>query len=331
MADLYKTALRSEKNSVRFALDVEIALLVQLVFAFFSYGFRPVLLVLLSVVSAIFCELIGNAARHQKPTVFDGTALVTGTIIGLLMSPITAYWVPMLASAFAIVVVKIPFGGVGRNVFNPAAAGVALATQCFSKRVLTYPDVTLAGTLPLGEIPKDIVTRLSPAAELADGAVTNFTFSDALWGEIPGAIGTTALLLLAAAAVFLFMRRTASPLITLPYLAACAVFTLCFPRSAETNVLYNITLELCSGHLLFAGIFMFTDPVTAPRFGGARVVYGALSGLLVMLMRYFGRFEEGAVFAVLIMNAFASPLDRGCWYLARFWRKRRAVKRGETV
>ena len=261
-----------------------------------------------------------------------GAALVTGTTVGLLMSPLTAYWVPVLASAFAVVVVKLPFGGTGRNLFNPAAAGMALATQCFPTRVFTYPDIAaMDGSLPLGALPEGFVTRLSPAAELAAGAKANFSFSDLLWGKISGPIGATAVLVLVAAALFLFLRRTASPSVTLPFLAVCVIISVLFPRSDEGSFKYNMALEICSGYLLFAGIFMLNDPVTSPRHTSARIVYGVLAGILTMLLRHFGRFEEGTCFAVLLMNAFAAPIDRGCWYFSRFLRERRAVKRGERA
>ncbi len=321
MANTYAPWTRTQNRSGRMMLEMEIALLAQLMFSAFCYGWRPVLLTALSILSATFCEMIANAARHEQPTVFDGTAMVTGTIIGLLMSPITAYWVPVLASAFAIIVAKVPFGGVGRNPFNPAAAGVALVTQCFPTRVFTYPDAAAGVSLPIGTLPEGFITRLSPAAELASGAGSSFQISDVLWGELTGPIGATAILVLIAAAVFLFLRRTTSPLITLPYLLVCALMALFFPRGGESQPLYSVMVELCSGYLLFAGVFMLTDPVTSPRYAPARVVYGALAGILVMLLRYFGRFEEGACFAVLLMNAFAAPIDRGCWHLVRRWSK----------
>lgn len=324
--------LRAAKNNARYMMDVEVALLALLTFSFACYGWRPVLLTALSVLSAVFCELFGNAMRHQRPSVFDGAALVTGTTVGLLMSPLTAYWVPVLASAFAVVVVKLPFGGTGRNLFNPAAAGMALATQCFPTRVFTYPDIAaMDGDLPLGALPEGFVTRLSPAAELAAGAKANFSFSDLLWGKISGPIGATAVLVLVAAALFLFLRRTASPSVTLPFLAVCVIISVLFPRSDEGGFKYNMALEVCSGYLLFAGIFMLNDPVTSPRHTSARIVYGVLAGILTMLLRHFGRFEEGTCFAVLLMNAFAAPIDRGCWYFSRFLRDRRAVKRGERA
>ncbi len=325
--------LRNSKRGEHFMVDVEVALLSLLLFSAFCYGWRPVALVAISALSAVVCELIGNAVRHQRPTVFDGAALVTGTIIGLLMSPITAYWVPMLASAFAIIVVKIPFGGTGRNVFNPAAAGVALATQCFPTRVFTYPDATANTSLPLSEIPEGVITKLSPAAELAAGAKTSFTFADVAWGEASGPIGATAILILIGAAFFLCIRRTASPFTMVPYLAVCALIALLFPRSAEGSSMYSVAMELCSGYLLFAGIFLLNDPVTTPKGNVARALYGVLAGLLVMLLRHVGRFEEGACFAVLLTNAVAPLIDRGCWHFMKWYRVRGGIfrKRGDAV
>jgi Na+-translocating ferredoxin:NAD+ oxidoreductase RnfD subunit len=324
MREIQAPWMRTRARGEHFMLDVEIALLALLVFSFFCYGWRPVFLTALSVLSACVCELAGNAVRHQRPTIFDGSAFVTGTVIGLLMSPLTSFWVPMLASAFAIIVVKIPFGGLGRNIFNPAAAGMAIATFCFPTRVFTYPDATV-GALPMGET-ETVITKLSPAAELAMGAESTFTFSDVIWGEVSGPIGGTAVLVLLAAAAFLFLRRTASPLITVPYLLTCAVIAVLFPRS-DGGVWNSISMELCSGYLLFAGVFMFTDPVTAPRFSFSRVMYGVAAGMMVMLMRHLGRFEEGVCFAILWMNVLASPIDRGCWHLSNWYRARMKQRR----
>ena len=117
----------------------------------------------------------------------------------------------------------------------------------------------------------------------------------------------------------------------MPFLVVCVLISVLFPRSEEGGFKYNMALEICSGYLLFAGIFMLNDPVTSPRHTSARIVYGVLAGILTMLLRHFGRFEEGTCFAVLLMNAFAAPIDRGCWYFSRFLRERRAVKRGERI
>lgn len=121
--------------------------------------------------------------------------------------------------------------------------------------------------------------------------------------------------MLAACALYLFTRRAASPLITLSFLAVCALSAILFPRLKDAAWQQSVMMELCSGYLLFAGIFLLNDPVTAPRYWLGRLLYGALAGLLVMALRHFGRFEDAACFAVLLINAFAPILDRWSWRL----------------
>ena len=274
--------LRRTERASYMSLDVLITLIPLCIFSSVYYGFRPVLLVLTGMITAMACELLCCAFLRRRPTLLDGTAAVTGGLIGAMMSPLTPYWVPALGAAFAIVVVKMPFGGTGRNVFNPAAAGMAVVTHCFSTRLF-----------------------LSPTYSWAELAI----------GRFPGPIGATCIAVLAACALYLFTRRTASPLITLSFLAVCALSAILFPRLKDAAWQQSVMMELCSGYLLFARIFLLNDPVTAPRHWLGRLLYGAFAGILVMALRYFGRFEDAACFAVLLVNAFAPILDRWSWRL----------------
>lgn len=223
------------------------------------------------------------------------------------------YWVPAVAAAFAIVVVKMPFGGTGRHVFHPAAAAMALCAVCFPTRVFTYPDPGLNVPIPLGDT-AGVITALSPAEQLSSGAQISYHWITLLRGDFAGPIGATAIAVLLACMLYLFARHTASPLIVLPYLLTCAACAALFPRTAGSAG-NSVMMELCSGMLLFTGIFLLTDTVTAPRHWLGRVVYGVLAGALVMSLRHFGRFPCTAFFAVLLVNAFAPVIDRWCWRL----------------
>ncbi len=293
------------------SLDVLITLVPLAIFSSVYYGARPVLRMLVGVGTAVVCETLCCLLLRRKPSVLDGTAVVTGGLIGALMSPISPYWLPAVAAAFAILVVKMPFGGTGRNTFNPAAAGIALITQCFSAQLFTYPDPGLPSPIPLDSV-EGVNLVTSPAAQLMTGGATVYNQNTLLLGNFPGPIGATAIAVLIACAIYLFSRRTASPWITLPFLAVCALCAVMFPRVAG-GWKNSVMLELCSGYLLFAAIFLMTDPVTAPRYWLGRIFYGALGGALTMALRYNGRFEAGACFAVLIMNAFAPVIDRWSW------------------
>lgn len=317
--------LRRTERASYMSLDVLVALVPLAIFSAVYYGFRPVLLMLTAMITAMACECLCCAFMRRRPTLLDGTAAVTGGIIGALMSPLTPYWVPAVAAAFAIIVVKMPFGGAGRNLFNPAAAGMAVATQCFAGRLFTYPAHSMSQPLPLQDT-SGILTAASPAAQLAGGAEPPYTWAELLLGNFPGPIGATAVAVLLACAIYLFTRRAASPLITLSYLGACALSAVIFPR-VMGGWQHSVIVELSAGYLLFTGVFMITDPVTAPRYWLGRLLYGALAGGLAMALTYHGRFEASSCFAVLLMNAVAPVLDRWSWRLVH--RLRRAYRPAE--
>ena len=322
----YNTArapfLRRSDKLTHMTADVLITLVALCIFSAFYYGFRPVLLVLVGMATAMLCETIICLLLRRRPSVTDGTAAVTGALIGMMMSPLSPYWLPAVAAAFAIVVVKMPFGGTGRNVFNPAAAGIAVVTQCFSARLFTYPDPSSGISLPLSGPLGSIPTELSPAALIHNKGTPQYPWYTLLSGDFAGPIGATAVVVLAACLLYLFIRRTVSPLTVLPYLVVCALIAAVFPRTAG-SASASVALELCSGYLLFGGIFLLTDPVTSPRYWLSRIVYGVLAGILVMTLRHVGRFEEGVCFAILLVNAIAPMLDRWCWRAVHFFAYRK--------
>lgn len=317
--------LRRGESCSLINLDVLITLIPLCIFSCVYYGLRPMLIVLTGMLTAVACETLCCLMMKRRPTILDGSAAVIGGLIGALMPPAAPYWLPIIASAFAILVAKMPFGGSGRYLLNPAAAGIAVVTLCFTYTMFRYPDPGLVNqSLPLGDL-SGVVTESSPAAQLSSGGQTLYSWNTLLFGDFPGPIGATAIAVLAACALYLFSRRAISPLITLSYLAVCALIAVAFPR--VSGEWYNsVMLELCTGYLLFCGIYLLPDTVTAPRHWLARIVYGAAAGALVMALRHIGQFEEGACFAVLLVNAFSPLLDRFCWRLLnlrRLHRRRR--------
>ena len=152
-----------------------------------------------------------------------------------------------------------------------------MVTLCFTYTMFRYPDPGLVNqSLPLGDL-SGVVTESSPAAQLSSGGQTLYSWNTLLFGDFPGPIGATAIAVLAACALYLFSRRAISPLITLSYLAVCALIAVAFPR--VSGEWYNsVMLELCTGYLLFCGIYLLPDTVTAPRHWLARIVYGAAAG-----------------------------------------------------
>lgn len=285
-------------------------------FSCLHYGLRPLLLVLCGMLGALVTELLCCTASHRRSTLSDGTAAVTGALIGAMMSPLTPFWVPVIGSAFAIGVAKMPFGGIGHNVFNPAAAGMAFCAICFATRLFEYPDPSQDAAPPLWNV-DGVITAASPMRQLTGNGVPKLDRMTLISGDFAGPIGSIGILILLASAVFLFARHSSSPYILFSYLITCAVIAALFPR-ADMDAGTSIQLELCTGLLLFCGVFLLSDPVTAPRFWLARVVYGISAGMLVMALRHYGRYECCEFFAVLLVNPFSAILDRTCWSL---WRR----------
>jgi electron transport complex protein RnfD len=190
-----------------------------------------------------------------------------------------------------------------------------------------YTKLPITWTVPM----TGIVTATSPAGQLSAGTHAAYGGMELLTGMIPGPIAGTGLIVLAAAALYLFVRHSTFPMVTGPYVLTCAVLAMLFPRT--TGAWYvSVISELSAGYLLFAGLFLLNSCIT-PRSRTGRAVYGILAGCTVMLLRHVGQFEEGTCFAVLLVNAFAPRLDHICWRVRalarRLWERR--SRRGRAV
>ena len=196
--------------------------------------------------------------------------------------------------------------------------------------MFTYPSVQSQQVLPLSMIldKNEIVTEVSLAAQLKTGAIPSMDRLDILLGNYAGAIGTTAFLILLTLVCYLMVRRTVSPWVVIPYFATIALIAWLLPLSSM-NPVNSFLLQLGSGYVLFAGVFLINDPVTAPRFWLGRLIYGVLSAALIMLMQRVGRFEAGTCFAILLINAFAPIIDRWSWH--GWYRLTRGRRKHEEV
>ena len=313
--------LRHPEKASLMCWDVLIPLIPLTVYSCVYYGLRPLYVMLISIGAAMAFEVLGYAAQMRWAPLTDGTAAVTGGIIGLVMSPIVPYWIPIVAAGFAIWFVKLPFGGRGRNLFNPAAGGLALVTVLFPEQVFTYPDPKLS----IADM-ANVITERSPAYLIQNGATPTYNIMDIVLSNFPGPIGSV-MIILAACILYLFVRRASSPWVVLPFLATCTLGAVLFPR-VSGSIGQSILLELCSGYLMLTATFLIADPVTAPRHWLARVCYGVLAGVLVMALRHTGQYEEGACFAVLLCNLLSGVLDRYCWKLCYHLRRFAQSRKG---
>ena len=286
--------------------DVIIALLPLYAMAFFYYGGRTLIMALAAAAVCFLLDILCRKMAGKVIKINDFSAVITGLLIPLMLPASVPYYVVIAACAFAILIAKHPFGGLGYNLFNPAAAGIAFVTVCWPKEIFRYPK-------PFEKIPlilnNPVELFSSPAAALKVNGAPSGDLLQYFLGNSLGPIGATSILVILSCMFFLIYRRTISWHIPVSALAAAAVFSLLFPR-VSISLLNSTVYELFAGTLVFGAAFVATDPVTSPSFPIAKIIYGAGIGLLTMLLRWFGGFEEGFIFALLMMNTLSFALDR---------------------
>lgn len=288
-------------------IDVLIPLIMLLVVPLMYNGARVFVLTGVSVLSAMIFEALFCIFSHRPITLTDLSAIVTGFIVALLLPVSAPLWLPVIACAFAILIVKMPFGGLGRSPFNPAAAGIAFVTICFPNEVFRYRDTKLISDLDLFASPT-FQGAMSPAAMLHSNTRPDIYPTEMALGNYPGPMGTTAILVILACAIYLLMRRTIPWQIPICFIGVAALYAFLFPR-IPGNRFDSVVFEMLSGSLVFAAVFMATDPSTSPKSNIGRALYGVLGGLVCMLLRTFGAYEQGACFAILIINSVAPEID----------------------
>lgn len=294
-------------------MDTLIALLPLYCLAYYFYGVRSIILAGISVLTCVCCDMAGILLSQREVIPMDLSPVITGLIIPLLFPASIDYKIVAVAAAFAILVVKQPFGGIGQNIFNPAAAGVAFATICWSRQVFSFPTPLYK----LG-ISSKVEARLStsPAAVLKLDGIPTVDYMDMLLGNFAGPMGSTAIIVLISCLIYMVVRRTASIKITGAYFLVTVFLAFFFPRGNMTGA-QSVMYEMMSGSLIFGAIFLLNDPVTSPQRDLSRIIYGAFTGFVVMIFRRFGKFEDGVVFAILFSNAFVWAVDMLCEEIQR--------------
>lgn len=298
--------VHSALSTRRLMLDVVIALLPATIVSVIFYGWRELLLLAVSIVACVATEwLTGRFLLRRKSTVGDLSAVVTGLLLALNVPPACPWWVVLIGAVFAIGVVKMTFGGIGQNIFNPA-----IAARVFL--LVSFPVYMTDWSVTKGFISVDATSGATLLGKFAENGMEQIAGTDYLQtllfniGGSAGEISAAALLL---GFVYLLARRVIKPWITLSIWGSIVIFSGIFwlcGNGQYPDPLFN----LLTGGVLLGSIFMATDYVTSPMSDWGGVVYGVGIGLITMLIRYFGSFPEGVSFAILLMNATVPLINR---------------------
>ncbi|MBR5430319.1 MAG: RnfABCDGE type electron transport complex subunit D, partial [Firmicutes bacterium] len=264
--------------------DVIIALVPTLCLSVYYFGWRSLMLTLECTALCVAFEWLWCRLMKKPQPVGDLSAVVTGMLIAFNMPATVPYYVPVVACAFASIVVKQLYGGIGKNFMNPALAGRVFVFLCFTRAMASFPQVF--SHAPVFGEGVDVVTSATPLSVLKRGALPEITLTKLLIGQHGGVLGETGTVTLLAGGLYLMLRRVISPRIPLCYLGTVALLCYLFPKGGVDRLQWML-YQLCSGGLMLGALFMATDYVTSPVTGRGRILYGIGCGALTVLFRYF--------------------------------------------
>ena len=286
--------------------DVLIALAPALIGSIYFFGSRALMVTLVSAAACVFFEWAYCRMRKIHCKIYDLSAVVTGVLLAFVCPPTIPYWMIILGDAFAILLVKMLFGGIGKNFVNPALAGRAFMFS-WPVAMSTWVKVGIENAVaPFGSV--DVVTAATPLSFMHQGQMPDVSVLDAFLGNVGGCIGETSALLLLIGFVYLLARKVLTVRIPLAYIGTVAVLSFLFPMGHGN--LQWMAYQLFTGGLMLGAIFMATDYVTSPVTKLGQVIYGIGCGVLTIVIRYFGGYNEGVSYAILIMNCCVVLLDR---------------------
>lgn len=323
--------IRKQASVKRMMLDVIIALLPVVLFAIIQNGWNGVYVILLSIVIMLAGEIICHMLTHWPKdmkfkelfskdgfkkikstyTINNITApLISAIIYSMIMPAGAPAYVVIVGALFGILVGKMAFGGLGNNIFNPAAVGRIFVLICFGSKI---NNATANGVI-------DVAAGGTPLAQLGESlknfnyAIANYPLKDLFLGNIPGMMGEVSALCILIGAIYLFARRSADLRCALSMILSFTIIMLTvgimgYVKKTWDNPFEFVSYELLSGGLLFGATFMITDPVTGPVNKVGRIAYGTLAGIITALVRLLGAYPEGVAFSILICNMFAPMID----------------------
>ena len=299
--------IRSDEDTRSIMLDVLIALVPALGVAAYMFGFRAILVTLVSCIACVFFEWAYRKLLKKPKSIGNLSAVVTGTLLAYCLPVTVPLWILIIGDFFAIIIVKELFGGLGKNFMNPALAGRVF--------LFSWPVVMNTWMTPLSYSSffsistADAVTSATPLASMSGGVLPEgTTLLQNFLGQVGGSLGEVSTFALLLGAVYLLIRRVITLHIPLSFLLTVAVLSFLFPQG-NPRFLWT-GWQLCSGGVILGACFMANDYVTSPVNPKAQIVYGVGCGLLTVFIRRFGSYAEGVSYAILIMNATVWLLDK---------------------
>ena len=302
--------VRAEESTAKIMWTVNAALLPAALMAVYYFGLPALMVIVVSLLTAVLTEAAIQKMLNKEVTVSDGSAFLTGLLIAMNCPANIKLHIPAIGTFVAIAITKQLFGGLGYNIFNPALIGRALILISFPKAMTTF-------TQPVTTIMSmDAKTMATPLTVLKEDGIARLLelypniYQNLLLGNRAGSLGETATIALLLGGVFLLLKRYITWHIPVPFILTVGLLTWAFGGKGALFT-GDAVFHMMAGGLILGAFYMATDYVTGPSVRSAQVVFGIACGLLTVLIRLKGGYPEGVMFAILIMNCFAPLLDRG--------------------
>lgn len=298
MSDLFHVSssphVRSKDSTSRIMLYVIIALLPASLFGIYNFGYKALILILVTIATCVASEWIFNRIVHKKNSISDLSAVVTGLLLALNLPVELPWWEAVIGGVFAIIIVKMLFGGLGQNFMNPA-----LGARCF---------LLIAFAADMTNFTCDAYSGATPLAAIRNDGMSAVNTMDMLIGKTAGTIGETSVIAIVIGAIFLILMGVINLRIPASYIITFAIFMLIFGK--EPGNAQYLAAQLCAGGLMLGAFFMATDYVTSPITPMGQVIFGICCGLLTGLFRCFGANAEGVSFAIILSNLLVLLIEK---------------------
>ncbi len=319
--------IRSDVTVNRIMWTVTLSLLPAFVMGVYYFGPRAIYITALCIAGSLFSEWLVEKMTSRELTLGDGSAFLTGLLLGMNMPATIPFYIPLVSSFVAVAITKQLFGGLGYNIFNPALIGRAFALITWPRAMTNWMEPTAAfvgldaktTATPLGLLKEEGMHKL---LEVFGDKMNLYT--QLLIGHRAGSLGEVSAIAIIIGGLFLLYKKYISWHIPVSFLATVAVFAWIF-GGKEGFFTGDPIVHLLSGGLMLGAFFMATDYVTCPSIRRGQIVFGIGCGLLTILIRLKAGYPEGVMFAILLMNCFSPLIDRSM--KSKVFGARREVKK----
>ena len=296
--------LVTNMDTSKIMLMVLIGLAPSFLVSIYVFGARVITLTLVCIAASMFFEWAWNKLMHKTQTVGDLSAAVTGTLIAFNVPAGLPYWIAIVGCFVAIIVVKQLFGGMGKNIVNPAITARIVLFISFATEMTTWP---------LPKMAADATSTATPLGVLAEGGAELPSNMQMFLGFIGGSMGEVSAIALLIGGLFLIWKKIISPIIPCCFIGTVFVFALIYyAATGEGDALEMAVFHILAGGVMLGAFFMATDYVTSPLLPMGKVIFGIGCGLITMIIRLWGQYPEGVSFSILIMNCLTPLIENFC-------------------